>query len=251
MITVFLMNDQDTTLRELYDWKSNGYFLLDSCTDTNDSLELIEKNKPNIVLVNLPLPDISQDDICKKLSAYYPACQVILLTGSDSFESVLTALRSNVADYLLKPVTEDALSAALFRAKEQFNKIGMSLSSDPVTSLMNLHNQTDAGNKNRLITLAVEYIDAHLTEPDLSLKKVAASIFTNESYLSRIFKKELSISMIEYITRQRIAESIRLLNNTNLKVYEIAEQVGFRDAHYFGICFKKQMGVTVKEFRNR
>lgn len=58
-------------------------------------------------------------------------------------------------------------------------------------------------------------------------------------------------SMIEYITRKRIAESVRLLNTSNLKVYEIAEQVGFRDPHYFSICFKKQMGVTVKEFRQR
>ena len=86
---------------------------------------------------------------------------------------------------------------------------------------------------------------------ELSLKVVAAAIFVNESYLSRIFKREMGEGLIEYITRRRIAESIRLLNTTSLKVYELAERVGFRNSHYFSICFKKQMGMTVKEFRQR
>lgn len=107
------------------------------------------------------------------------------------------------------------------------------------------------GKKNsRIIEQALEYIEENLTDPGLSLKTVAAAVFVNESYLSRIFKKEMSDSMIEYITKKRIAESIKLLNNTNLKAYEIAEKVGFRDSHYFSICFKKQVGVTVKEFKN-
>lgn len=104
---------------------------------------------------------------------------------------------------------------------------------------------------NRIIEQAAAYIERNMKDPELSLKRVAAAVFANESYLSRIFKREMGESMIEYITRKRIAESVRLLNTSNLKVYEIAEQVGFRDPHYFSICFKKQMGVTVKEFRQR
>lgn len=57
--------------------------------------------------------------------------------------------------------------------------------------------------------------------------------------------------MTEYITRKRIEESVKLLNTTDLKAYEIAEQVGIKDPHYFSICFKKQLGVTIKEYKNR
>ncbi len=120
---------------------------------------------------------------------------------------------------------------------------------DNMQQIMDFHRGINVRRNSGLIEKALEYIDEHLTDPDLSLKTVAACVFANESYLSRIFKKEMGESMIEYVTKKRIAESIRLLKTTDLKVYEIAERIGFRDSHYFGICFKKQVGVTVKEFK--
>lgn len=102
---------------------------------------------------------------------------------------------------------------------------------------------------NKTVSEAIEYINNEIFNPELSLKVVANQIYSNESYLSRIFKKEVGISFIEYITKKRIDKSIELLNTTDLKVYEIAEQVGFRESHYFSICFKKQTGLTIKEFK--
>lgn len=102
---------------------------------------------------------------------------------------------------------------------------------------------------NKMINQTLEYINSHLCEPTLTLKTVAGQVYVNESYLSRVFKQELGESFIEYITRKRIEYSIVLLNTTDLKVYEIAEKVGFTDSHYFSICFKKQVGVTIKEYK--
>ncbi|ROR27205.1 two-component system response regulator YesN [Mobilisporobacter senegalensis] len=102
---------------------------------------------------------------------------------------------------------------------------------------------------NKLIDQALEYIEKHLYEQTLTLKTIAGKVFVNESYLSRIFKQEMGESLIEYITRKRIEQSIILLNTTDLKAYEIAEQIGISDPHYFSICFKKQVGVTIKEYK--
>ena len=102
---------------------------------------------------------------------------------------------------------------------------------------------------NKLIDQALEYIDSHLYEQSLTLKTIAGKVYANESYLSRVFKQEVGESLIEYITRRRIEQSIVLLNTTDLKAYEIAEQVGIGDPHYFSICFKKHIGVTIKEYK--
>lgn len=101
----------------------------------------------------------------------------------------------------------------------------------------------------RVVEQALAYVDENYCDPDITLKIVAEKVFSNESYLSRVFKQEVGQSLTEYITKKRIDESIRLFNTTDLKVYEVAEKVGFRDPHYFSICFKKWMGITVKEFR--
>ena len=73
----------------------------------------------------------------------------------------------------------------------------------------------------------------------------------NGSYLSRVFKQEVGESLIEYITRKRIEKSMQLMDETGMKAYEIAEQVGIKDAHYFRNYKKKYVGVTVKEYKNR
>lgn len=102
---------------------------------------------------------------------------------------------------------------------------------------------------NKLVDQALEYINSHLYEQSLTLKSVAGKVYTNESYLSRVFKQEMGEGLIEYINRKRIEQSMVLLNTTDLKAYEIAEKVGIGDPHYFSICFKKQVGVTIKEYK--
>lgn len=104
---------------------------------------------------------------------------------------------------------------------------------------------------NKLVEQAKKYIEEHLYESALTLKEIAKCVYTNECYLSRVFKQENGESLIEYIIRRRIEQSIHLLNTTDLKAYEIAEKVGIGDPHYFSICFKKQLGVTVTEYKNR
>ncbi len=119
-----------------------------------------------------------------------------------------------------------------------------------VGAIVGYHDSKRVKKHNKIAQEAIKYLDENLFDPNLSLKTTATSIFTNESYLSRTFKKETGLSLMEYILKKRILESVRLLNTTDLKVYEIAEKVGFRNNHYFSICFKKQMGLTVKEFKS-
>lgn len=116
-------------------------------------------------------------------------------------------------------------------------------------TILEYHRSKKVKKGNRVVEEAKLYIQKSLYDPNLSLKTIAAGVYSNESYLSRIFKKEMEVSLIEYITQRRIEESIRLLDTTDLKVYEIAEKIGFRDSHYFSICFKKYTGKTVKEYK--
>ncbi len=266
MITVFIIDQEPAdraAIRNCYDWEQNEFVFIGEAGSGTEALNKIKETAPDIVLTDVDLPDISGLELAKTILGQYPHCHIIIITHCDSFACVRTALRIGVDDFILKPLNAkesgDEFASALQRVKTSITEYRHRMlteentSSSPETAqqLMEFHHHNHYGKSNHLISLAVEYIEEHLTEPDLSLKKVAASIFTNESYLSRIFKQEIGISMIEYITRKRIAESIRLLNHTNLKVYEISEQVGFRDSHYFSICFKKHVGITVKEFKKQ
>jgi len=58
-------------------------------------------------------------------------------------------------------------------------------------------------------------------------------------------------NVTEYLNRVRIHQAKQLLKETNMKIYEISGRVGFRDSHYFGIVFKKIMGLSPGEYRDK
>jgi len=94
-----------------------------------------------------------------------------------------------------------------------------------------------------------EYIDANYSASDLTLSDVAKRFYVNLSYLSRAFKEETGLPFVEYLNRLRMENAIRLLNETDKKAYQIADEIGINDSHYFSACFKKYTGVSVNEYK--
>lgn len=92
-------------------------------------------------------------------------------------------------------------------------------------------------------------IEKHYMEAEFSLLDAAAEMHLSPQHLSRMFHKETGITFIDYLTRVRIRRAIGLLYQEDLKMYEIAENVGYATQHYFSNVFKKQMGVSPAEYR--
>lgn len=101
----------------------------------------------------------------------------------------------------------------------------------------------------RKAVAAEEFIRTNFGRPDLSLQSVCSALAVSKSYLSPIFKSHTGMTFVEYLTRIRMEEAETLLSRTDLKVYEIAERVGFRDSHYFSLTFRKQTGLSPSEYR--
>ncbi|MGI6566046.1 MAG: PocR ligand-binding domain-containing protein [Limnochordia bacterium] len=99
-----------------------------------------------------------------------------------------------------------------------------------------------------VIRQAVSYIKEHFRE-ELTLEDVAQEVHFSPFYVSRLFKEELGLTFIEYLTKIRIDEAKRLLLETNKTVSEIADLVGYQDPSYFTKVFKKREGVTPTQFR--
>ena len=77
-----------------------------------------------------------------------------------------------------------------------------------------------------------------------SLTEVADYVNINADYFCRLFKAETGSTYNSYLTNCRIQKAVELLTNTDLKVYEVAEKVGYSNLSYFSRVFKKVMGVN-------
>ncbi len=103
--------------------------------------------------------------------------------------------------------------------------------------------------KNHIVANVKKYINAHIKER-LSLNEVAAVFGISPNYLSQLFGKHSEMGFSEYINTCKVSESKRLLAEGNLKVYEVAEMLGFESAFYFSKVFKKVEGVSPTEYLN-
>lgn len=116
-----------------------------------------------------------------------------------------------------------------------------------------MSNERDSYGK-RQAMLALRYIEENYADSSVSLNSVCTALAMSTSYFSSIFKNQTGETFIEALTKKRIEKAKILLEQGSRKTYEIAEAVGYSDAHYFSLTFKKITGKTpteyAKEFRS-
>ena len=104
--------------------------------------------------------------------------------------------------------------------------------------------------KNRRNSIAAEcerYIEEHYAEA-VSVSQIAEHIGTNVSYLSRIFKEMTGNTVIATLNRLKLRKAEEYLEQTDMKIYEIADALGFENVTYFSHFFKKQTGTAPKDW---
>ncbi|ALS29881.1 two-component system response regulator [Paenibacillus sp. 32O-W] len=95
-----------------------------------------------------------------------------------------------------------------------------------------------------------KYIETHYME-NISLKSIAAKFYMNSVYLGQLFRKTYGVYFNDYLLGIRIGEAKRLLRQTDCRMYEIAEKVGFQNADYFVTQFEKLERMTPTDYRNK
>ena len=96
-----------------------------------------------------------------------------------------------------------------------------------------------------------DYVARHYGERALSVQTIAASLSISASYLSKLVKRHLDRSVVDYLIDYRMERAKELLTTSDLMTYEIAEATGYPDAQYFSTTFKRHIGVTPTEFRTQ
>ncbi|AOZ91269.1 response regulator [Paenibacillus crassostreae] len=116
--------------------------------------------------------------------------------------------------------------------------------------LMNHISKGRQSSYNQLVNDAKAYIAIHYQENDISINTVCKHLHISTGYFSGIFKKEVKMTFVNYLMHLRMEQAKDLLRSSQLRTFEIAEQVGFIDPNYFSFCFRKRFGISPKEYRN-
>ena len=120
--TILIVDDDPTICSELQKELKRNFFPTHVAGNSKDALEILNKNKIDIILLDIFMPDIDGLDMLEKVKAKWPAIEVIIITGYSSQDVAIKALRRGAIDYLEKPINYEELNTSIGRAMEKITE---------------------------------------------------------------------------------------------------------------------------------
>lgn len=239
MYNIMLVEDEYLVrqgIARLVDFASLGMEIVLEAENGLMAWELFQEQPVEIVLTDINMPQMNGIKLAQLIKEVAPRTHIVFLTGYDDFDYALSAVRLGADDYLLKPFSKEDVTAMLVKVKARLEEEG---------KRQQIEDLVQRGESSSLEQL----IQERLGDSGLNLKGLAEELNFSPSHLSVVLKKELGLPFQDYLIQERMKRAKLLLLTTELKIYEIAEQVGFEDMNYFSQRFKQVVGVTPRQFK--
>ncbi|MDY3007251.1 response regulator [Anaerococcus porci] len=239
---VLIVEDEEIIRKKLEilpSFSKYGMEVLESAKNGLEGLEKIKKFNPELVITDISMPLMDGLTMIKESLDYeYSA---IIVSGYNDFDYAKKAIKYGVTDYLLKPIDIEELNKSLITAKNIYEMRKSFINQEDNIDILRIEK-----NENKKSDIALEmiaYIEKNYGEK-ISISDLEKKLNYSESMLNKKFKEYTSITFNDYLNRVRIKEAIKLLENTELMIIDIAFLCGFSNQKYFSKVFKKFVGIS-------
>lgn len=233
-----LLVDDEIMIREgfksLFDWENHDCEVVGEAADGMEAMAQIDALLPDIVIMDINIPILNGLKVIQRSRLKYPDMAFIIVSGYDDFAYCREALRLQITDYILKPVNYDEFGSCIDNLK---------------ISIFENNTAEESGEEDeRTIVGIVRYMQEHMTE-EVSLNILAEEFHLSAQYISQLFKNEIGVNFLAYLTNIRMEQAKKLLLSSQLSIAEISERSGYGDYRVFTKAFKKAEGVTPSQYR--
>lgn len=233
-----LLVDDEIMIREgfkrLFDWAAYDCEVVGEAADGMEAMAKIDSLHPDIDIMDINIPIMNGLKVISMSRIKHPDIAFVIVSGYDDFSYCREALRLQITDYILKPVNYeefgtciDNLKIALFQRQSQGR---------------------EERQEERTIHGITRYLQEHLSE-EISLSVLSEEFHLNAQYISSLFKSEIGVNFLAYLTNIRMEKAKKLLMTTALSIAEISERSGYGDYRVFTKVFKKSEGITPSQYR--
>lgn len=239
LLKVLLVEDKELIRRGLHfqmDWAAAGCTVVGEASNGKEGLAQIKDLQPDVVITDIRMPDM---DGLEMLAAAQNICEFdsVILSGYGEFDYAKKAISLGVTEYFLKPVDLEDLAICLKKIALR-HQSGAASTAFPVDLAPEL--KPDSIN-NQNVAVMLRYIQEHYPER-ISLTDLSQKLNFSCTHLNAKFKAETGYTFHDYLNYYRISQAVKLQQRGDLKLYEIAERVGFADYKYFNKVYKKYVG---------
>ena len=237
MLSVLLVDDE-IMIREgfkrLFDWDAHDCQVVGEAADGMEALTKIDTLRPDIVIMDINIPIMNGLKVIQLSRIKHPETAFVIVSGYDDFAYCREALRLQITDYILKPVNYEEFGSCIDNLK--------------ICLFERRAEDKPEQQEERTITGITRYLHEHMAE-EISLTVLADVFHLSSQYISQLFKSEIGVNFLSYLTNIRMEKAKKLLLSTSLSIAEVAEQSGYGDYRVFTKVFKKSEGITPSQYR--
>lgn len=230
-----LLVDDDTVVRDVIKQALIREYNILEASGYSEAVKLL-KHPIHLALIDYVMPEYDGFDVLKALRKSKPALPAIIMTAYSDENVVLKALRTEVADYIKKP-----LKLAYLRKR---------LSEILGGKESNNHSETVESRKEFIL----DGIAAHIKEnymTNLTLDRLASMACINRFELSRAFRDRFGQTITSYLNSERVKGAVDLLKKPDLNITEIAHFVGYGSVTHFDRIFRAVHGISPLKYRRK
>lgn len=234
-----LLVDDEIMIREgfkkLFDWEKHDCEVVGEAADGMEALAQIHALIPDIVIMDINIPIMSGLKVIQMSRMQYPNMKFVIVSGYDDFSYCREAFRMQITDYILKPVNYDEFGTCIDNLR--------------ISMFESRTRTVPAMQEEPLIISIARYIQEHLEE-EISLTVLSEKFHLSAQYISQLFRSEIGVNFLAYLTNMRMEQAKKLLLSTPLSIAEISAKSGYSDYRIFTKTFKRVEGVTPSQFRH-
>jgi two-component system response regulator YesN len=224
-VNILLVDDEPLELEQM-EYLINKNFPMwevHKAQDASQAMKILNQVDVFLAFLDIQLPGKTGLELAKEMKALSKA-DIVMVTAFQNFEYAHAAIKLGVVDYITKPVIEEDLVKVL----------------NNYSQLIRYSNQ---------IQQSLKLIHQNYEEK-ITLHYLASKIHINPAYLSRKFQEEVGVGFSEYVNHYRLMMAKKMLiDKPEASIGEISEKCGFNSQHYFSQMFRKETGLSPREYR--
>ena len=257
MYSVILIDDEAVSIesiRQMISWESYDIHRVYTATNIDEAKAVLLEARIDIVICDIEMAGGDGFEMIRWIKEKQYPCVNIFLTCHAEFAYAQKAMKLGILDYVLKPVIPEEFGEVLDKAIEQMKaEEARHRAHAYASSLASEYLENDNGvftqkNNGEVVAKVKKYIEEHLCY-NITRQEIGEHVFLNKDYVSRIFKEETGVAIVDYVIKRKLQVACELLSTTKLSISKVAECIGYTHMPYFSKIFKKETGMTPNEYR--
>lgn len=243
-----LIVEDNPELLSLLESTLENYYQVISAATGKEGLEKLETTQIDFIISDVMMPEMDGIEFCARVKGNLAFSHIpfILLTAKSSYLHQLEGYESGADDYIPKPFQLDLLVLKIRNLLETRTKIRSQFLKSPNLDASRI---TISSADEKFLTQAIQIVEDYIDKEGFSVQELVRELGLSRTLVFEKFKALIGQTPNEFIQTIKLKRAAQLIQETDLKINEIAYRVGFSDPKYFSKTFQKQFGTSPSKFK--